>query len=225
MLAGQMLAETLEGAGDSSETNKFFQQTAHEIVSVVLYGAASAGKDMDFVLDAMYGMRGALYELEQIIFNSDSQNAKRFFTSLTLADDRTKRNIETTAKLCFKAYTTNRALASSLHPNFNPAKFARSSDTIYITAPPNQQELVGPLIVTYWPTSETPATNWNSPKLGNTRRCIGRWMNCPRWHASNVFRSWCPKAAARDYSSQHVYKTSAKQNASGVQKEKTFPAL
>jgi type IV secretion system protein VirD4 len=147
MLAGQMLAETLEGASDSSETNNFFRQTAHEIVSVVLYGAASAGKDMEFVLDAMYGMRSALHELEQIIFNSDSQNAKRFFTSLMSADDRTKRNIETTAKLCFKAYTTNRALASSLHPNFNPAEFARSSDTIYITAPPNQQELVGPLIV------------------------------------------------------------------------------
>ena len=148
MLTGHSLAEALEGAGESSATNKFFQQTAHEIVSVVLHGAAIAGKDMEFVLDAMYGMKSAVQELEQIIFSSDSQNAKRFFTSLVSADERTKRNIETTAKLCFKAYSTDKALASSLCPNFDPAAFARSSDTIYITAPANQQELVGPLIVT-----------------------------------------------------------------------------
>jgi type IV secretory pathway TraG/TraD family ATPase VirD4 len=61
--------------------------------------------------------------------------------------DRERSGIISTAARVLRAYRSDIALASSENPNFDADQFITTSDTVYLAAPANEQQLLAPLIV------------------------------------------------------------------------------
>jgi type IV secretion system protein VirD4 len=68
-------------------------------------------------------------------------------TGIAATEDREASGIFSTADGLLAAYRTDTALASARDPNFDPAAFARSVDTVYLCAPGTSQAQHAPLIV------------------------------------------------------------------------------
>src|SRR5581483_6035182 len=61
-------------------------------------------------------------------------------------DERELSGIWSTASSVMAAYRSDAALASAMAPNFDPAMFSKSADTVYVCASGRHQDLVGPLV-------------------------------------------------------------------------------
>ena len=75
-----------------------------------------------------------------------SELALDALTGVTACEDRELSGIWSTASGVLAAYRTEAALATTERPNFDPARFVRSCDTLYICAPGRHQDLVAPLV-------------------------------------------------------------------------------
>jgi len=88
----------------------------------VLYGAKAAGSgDADKALLVLRGVEHAADQERQSIWSATAD--------------------------CIDVYTTEQALAVADAPNWDPRAFVESGDTVYITAPAEQQAAVAPLVV------------------------------------------------------------------------------
>lgn len=62
-------------------------------------------------------------------------------------DERERSSIFSATAGVLAAYNADATRANAAHPNFDPARFAASTDTVYITAPAHKQALCAPLVV------------------------------------------------------------------------------
>jgi type IV secretion system protein VirD4 len=62
-------------------------------------------------------------------------------------DERERSSIFSATAGVLAAYNADATRASAAHPNFDPSRFALSTDTIYVTAPAHKQALCAPLVV------------------------------------------------------------------------------
>ena len=121
---------------------------AEALIAPLLHAAARDGADMRTVL-SWIDRRRAL-PAQQILAAAPGDAAglaADLLNGVTCTDERELSGIWSTASGAVGGYRTERALAATADPDFDPAAFVESSDTLYICASGRRQGLVAPMVV------------------------------------------------------------------------------
>lgn len=125
-----------------------WNERAQSMLAPLLYAAALDGADMRTVL-TWVDRRKSLPA--QIILTSTpggiAELAANSLEGLAATDERELSGIWSTASGALSGFRTERALAITVDPDFDPRRFVDSGDTIYICAPAHRQALVAPMVV------------------------------------------------------------------------------
>ncbi|RZU33413.1 type IV secretory system conjugative DNA transfer family protein [Blastococcus saxobsidens] len=126
----QRVAAGLAGAGtrdtQSGNNAKFWESLAGAYMAVPLLAAKLAGKDMRFVLSVINGVESAIDELEQILGDTDTDDARAAlekWTSLSAMTGAIKDSIVVTSSQALNIYDRGETLERSLEPNIDPYDF------------------------------------------------------------------------------------------------------
>ncbi|MGH9017033.1 MAG: type IV secretory system conjugative DNA transfer family protein, partial [Acidimicrobiales bacterium] len=141
-------AHALAGAGRpgaSHTESAHWVERAEALLAPLLHAAALAGRTMREVCAWVLGHD--VREPEAILTVSGAQMAKVTLSSVWRTEERERSGIFSTAASLLSAYRSEAALASATEPNFDPERFAASSDTVYICAPTEAQDQLAPLVV------------------------------------------------------------------------------
>ena len=120
-------------------------ERAEGLLAPLLFAANLGDRDMKTVCRWVLArdLREPLAALE----TSGHEMALVVLRGILGTEDRERSGIFSTASGIFRAYRSETALASTAHPNFDPAAFACSTDAVYICAPAHAQEQLAPLVV------------------------------------------------------------------------------
>ncbi len=139
----QLLAEAMTGSAEVDRDAAHWIERSGALIASCLHAAAQSGQ----------GMR----ELVGWVLRHDADAPLAELTSGSLAHDvllgikhtadRERASIFSTAARVLRAYRSETALRASEHENFDPNRFARSCDTVYIAASAHEQRLLAPLVV------------------------------------------------------------------------------
>ena len=131
------------GAGTTDRSH--WASRAQALLAPLLHAAAVHGRDMETVVD--WVMR---HELDQagILLEDERCSQLAFSTLLGLlnTEERERSSIFSATADALQAYTSETALRAARDPNFNAHAFARSSDTVYIHAPAEEQAAAAPIV-------------------------------------------------------------------------------
>jgi type IV secretion system protein VirD4 len=125
-----------------------WSERAEALMAPLLHAAALDGADMRTVL-SWIDRRQAL-PAQQILGGTSGDAAglaADLLDGVTSTDDRELSGIWSTASGALGGYRTEKGLAATADPDFNPRSFVASSDTLYICAPGRRQTLVAPMVV------------------------------------------------------------------------------
>ena len=143
VMAKAMTASTRAGAGTTNENH--WSERAAALLAPLLYAAHQTDRPIGEVL--RWILRKNLTPALEVLADSESDFAADVLTGIQETDDRERSSIFSAAAGVLAAYNADAVRASAAHPNFDPDRFASSTDTIYITAPEHKQALCAPLIV------------------------------------------------------------------------------
>lgn len=137
------LASAARPAVGSSD--RHWLERAQALLAPLLHAGALAGKDLAAVLAWLH--RRELYEPLGVLAEHGAELAGDILEGISQTDGRELSGIFSTADGVLSAYRSQAALAAATSPNFDPAAFAASGDTLYICAPSSAQALYAPLVV------------------------------------------------------------------------------
>jgi type IV secretion system protein VirD4 len=120
-------------------------ERAQALLAPLLHAAAVADTDLAAVTTWLH-TRDALRPLGLLTGRTGSEIAHQLLTGILATDPREQSGIWSTADGLLAAYRTCTTLTAASQPNFDPAAFAASNDTLYITAPSDTQAQHAPLI-------------------------------------------------------------------------------
>lgn len=155
-------------------------ERAQALLAPLLHAAALEGEPLRTLL-TWVDRRQAL-PAQQVLAGEAGRStelARNLLDGIVATDERELSGIWSTASGALTGFRSDAALAATADPNFDPHRFARSSDTIYIAAPADRQALVAPLVVgliedirraTYasratWTDESHRQERWNPPVL------------------------------------------------------------
>ncbi|HEY1633942.1 MAG TPA: type IV secretory system conjugative DNA transfer family protein [Acidimicrobiales bacterium] len=143
VIARGMLRATrpAEGIADASH----WAERAETLLAPLLHAAALGGEGMEFVFRAVH--RAELDDAKKILVANDAGIALDVLEQIATTEARERSSIRSTAAGALAAYRFPAALAQASSPNFDPALFPSSVDTIYVCAPARQQALIAPIVV------------------------------------------------------------------------------
>ena len=143
VMARAMTAATRVGSGTTNESH--WTERAEALLAPLLYAANQSERTIGDVLEwILYkNIEPAL----QILRDCDAPMAVAVLAGIDGTDKREKSSIFSATSGVLSAYKSDAVRDSAANPNFDPARFAASTDTIYITAPEHKQALCAPLIV------------------------------------------------------------------------------
>jgi type IV secretory pathway TraG/TraD family ATPase VirD4 len=131
------------GAGTTNASH--WANRAQALLAPFLHAAAIDGRDVECVVD--WVMR---HELDEAGILLEHEQASRIafgsLIGLLNTEDRERASIFSAAADALQAYTSEAALEAAKNPNFDPAAFVGSWETIYIHAPAEDQAAAGPLV-------------------------------------------------------------------------------
>jgi type IV secretion system protein VirD4 len=131
------------GAGTTERSH--WSNRAQALLAPLLHAASVHGRDMETVVD--WVMR---HELDQagILLEDDPCSRLAFGSLLGLlkTEDRERSSIFSATADALQAYTSETTLQAARDPNFDPAAFVRSADTVYINAPAEEQAAAAPIV-------------------------------------------------------------------------------
>jgi type IV secretory pathway TraG/TraD family ATPase VirD4 len=142
LMARAMVAGTGVGAGTTDQTHWAKRATA--LLAPLLHAAALTGRNVEHVLD--WVLRHEVDEPGILIEGEGSNVALGLLRGLQNTEARERSSIFSTAADALDAYTSEAALRVAFNPNFEAARFVRSSATIYIHAPAEHQAAAAPLV-------------------------------------------------------------------------------
>ena len=111
----------------------------------LLFAANQRGADMAAVCRWVLGRD--LREPQAALEDSGHEMAQSVLAGIVATDERERSGIFSTASGLLAAYRSEAALATTRNVNFDPARFVRSTDALYICAPAHAQEQLAPLVV------------------------------------------------------------------------------
>jgi type IV secretory pathway TraG/TraD family ATPase VirD4 len=131
------------GAGTTHGSH--WAMRAQALLAPFLHAAALDGREIEYVVDWVMA-----HELDEpgILLEQEHASRLAFASLLGLlnTEDRERASIFSAAADALQAYTSEAALEAAKDPNFDPAAFVGSWDTIYIHAPAEKQAAASPLV-------------------------------------------------------------------------------
>ena len=143
IMAHAMTACTRVGAGTTNENH--WTERAGNLLAPLLFAAHLTDRPIEEVL--LWTLRQDIAPALEILADADAHIAASVLVGIERTDARERSSIFSAAAGVLSAYNADAARATATDPNFDPDRFARSTDTIYITAPEQYQALCAPLIV------------------------------------------------------------------------------
>lgn len=143
VMARAMAACTRVGAGTANESH--WTERAAALLAPLLYAANLTDRPIADVL--RWTLRQDLSPALQALDDCEAEIASDVLVGIEQTDARERSSIFSATAGVLAAYNADAVRAAAAHPNFDPARFAGSADTIYITAPEHRQALCAPLIV------------------------------------------------------------------------------
>lgn len=138
-----MTACTRVGAGTTNETH--WTERAAALLAPLLLTANLTKHPIEDVL--RWTLRQDLVPAMEFLADSHNAIAADVLVGIERTDTRERSSIFSAAAGVLSAYNSDGARRTAADPNFDAAKFVRSTDTIYITAPEHHQAFAAPLIV------------------------------------------------------------------------------
>jgi type IV secretion system protein VirD4 len=112
----------------------------------LLYAASLTGRPIEDVL--RWTLRQDTTDaLEILASQHQHETAANVLAGIERTDTRERSSIYSATAGVLAAYNADATRATAKDPNFDPREFAKSTDTIYITAPEHRQAQCAPLIV------------------------------------------------------------------------------
>ena len=143
VMARAMAACTRPGSGTTNENH--WTERAAALLAPLLHAANLTERPISDVL--RWTLRQDLAEPQRVLLDCDSDIAADVLAGIEQTDSRERSSIFSATAGVLAAYNADGVRAAAASPNFDPARFAASADTIYITAPEHRQALSAPLIV------------------------------------------------------------------------------
>jgi type IV secretory pathway TraG/TraD family ATPase VirD4 len=131
--------------GSALTESAHWVERAESLLAPLLFAANLGGRDMATLCRWVLArdLREPLAALER----SGHQMAQAVLAGIVGTDERERSGIFSTTSGLLAAYRSEAALATTRKVNFDPARFVRSTDALYICAPAHAQELLAPLVV------------------------------------------------------------------------------
>ncbi len=143
VMAKAMTSATRPGAGTTNENH--WTERAAALLAPLLHAANQTGQPIAEVL--RWTLRQDLAPALAILNDSDAPIAADVLTGIERTDQRERSSIFSATAGVLAAYNSDAVRTAAASPNFDPVRFATSTDAIYITAPEHKQALCAPLIV------------------------------------------------------------------------------
>ena len=141
--ARAMSACTRVGAGTANESH--WSERSAALLAPLLYAANLTDQPIAEMLG--WTLRQDVGPALEILADGDSEIAAAVLVGIEQTDARERSSIFSATAGVLAAYNSDAVRETAAQPNFDPARFAASTDTIYITAPEHRQALCAPLIV------------------------------------------------------------------------------
>ena len=123
----------------------FWEERAEATIAPALFGANLGGLTMSTVMDMIETKE--LEPLLALLVANDEMEAARSLASVIGSADRERSGVLSTAAGILSGFRMPEVLRQSEDPNFDPAAFVSSRDTIYVVAPATVQDVLSPLVV------------------------------------------------------------------------------
>jgi type IV secretory pathway TraG/TraD family ATPase VirD4 len=143
VMSRAMAACTRPGSGTTNEDH--WTERAAALLAPLLHAANLTNQPIAEVL--RWTLRQDLAPARQALLDCDSDIAAAVLAGIEGTDARERSSIFSATAGVLAAYNADAVRESAAHPNFDPTRFATSTDTIYVTAPEHKQSLCAPLIV------------------------------------------------------------------------------
>jgi type IV secretory pathway TraG/TraD family ATPase VirD4 len=143
IMARAMTRAAHPGAGTTDETH--WSERAGALVAPLLHAAALSGRPIADVV--RWVLRHDLGPAREILSAADAEIAADVLGGIGATDSRERSSIFSACASVLAAYNSDAVLQSAADPNFDAARFAGSTDTIYVTAPEERQAMCAPLVV------------------------------------------------------------------------------
>lgn len=141
--ARAMAACTRPGAGTTNEDH--WSERAAALLAPLLHAANLIGQPIEAVL--RWVLSQEVEPARLALLDTDAEIAAHVLDGIERTDSRERSSIFSAAAGVLAAYNSDAVRRAAASPNFDPVRFACSTDTIYITAPEHRQALCAPLIV------------------------------------------------------------------------------
>jgi hypothetical protein len=135
------------GRGRQGESSHWTER-AQALLAPLLHAAALDGADMRTVLT--WVDRHQALPAQQVLAGAGhgaTGLARNLLDGIVTTDERELSGIWSTASGSLTGFRTDQSLDATADPDFDPAAFVRSADTIYIAAPAHRQAMVAPMVV------------------------------------------------------------------------------
>jgi len=143
LMAGAMTAAARPGAGTTNESH--WKERSEALLAPMLYAANQSGRTIGDVSEWVLSRN--LAPVFEVLADCDAPFAIHVLKGIQETDSRERSSILSAAAGVLAAYRSDAVRASAANPNFDPIRFARGTDTIYITSAEQYQLLTAPLIV------------------------------------------------------------------------------
>ena len=143
LMARAMAACTSPGAGTTNEQHWRERSTA--LLAPLLHAANLAERPIAEVL--RWVLRQDLEPAGSTLEDHEATVASDVLVGIAKTDGRERSSIFSATAGVLAAYNADATRRSAARPNFDPARFVESRDTIYVTAPSHKQALSAPLVV------------------------------------------------------------------------------
>jgi type IV secretory pathway TraG/TraD family ATPase VirD4 len=141
--ARAMAACTRPGSGTTNEDH--WTERAAALLAPLLYAANLSDRPIAEVL--RWVLRQDVSPARAVLLDAEAEIAADVLLGIEQTDSRERSSIFSATAGVLAAYNADAARETAAHPNFDPVRFAASTDTIYVTAPQHHQALCAPLIV------------------------------------------------------------------------------
>lgn len=143
LMARAMAACGSPGKGTTNESH--WRERSSALLAPLLLAANLSGRPVADVL--RWVLRHDLGPAGLTLEDRDADVANDVLIGIAKTDERERSSIFSATAGVLAAYNADAPRRAAASPNFDPARFTASSDTIYITAPAHKQALCAPLVV------------------------------------------------------------------------------
>jgi len=143
MMARAMAACASAGKGTTNEEH--WRERSSALLAPLLYAANLTSAPVSELL--RWVLRKDLNAAGTALEDHDAKIANDVLVGIAKTDERERSSIFSATAGVLAAYNADGPRRAAAKPNFDPARFVNSTDTIYITAPAHKQALCAPLVV------------------------------------------------------------------------------